>query len=104
MARKGRRSMDGSTSEQVSSGLREIETRMSATLRPHWCVSSGVLQVKATIEAAIRDCPRLPSLIVFDLDYTLWPTWCECHSASEDMPLFAGSREVLDACRYACKP
>ncbi|CAL8467975.1 g7513 [Coccomyxa elongata] len=47
----------------------------------------------------LQDAPRPPQLIVFDLDYTLWPFWCEMYTVNDTPSLYPESRGILEACR-----
>jgi len=40
---------------------------------------------------------QLPGLVVLDLDYTLWPYYCECRSKSFAPTLYPDAMAILDA-------
>lgn len=43
----------------------------------------------------------LPGIVVFDLDYCLWPYWCEMKTARDKATLYPESLAVLNALRCA---
>lgn len=60
---------------------------------------SSMTNCQAEVVAALDRASALPSLVVFDLDYTLWPYWCEMKQATDTPHLYPEARQVLDALR-----
>jgi len=53
--------------------------------------------------AALRRARRLPELIVWDLDCTLWPFWCAHESALASWPYEIGRLLQLELSAYRCE-
>lgn len=53
--------------------------------------------VKSEALRLLNTAQLLPRLLVLDLDYTLWPFYCECRSKSDNPRLYPQARGILNA-------
>lgn len=61
-----------------------------------WPCGCVVAQAKEALETA----SYCPAVVVFDLDYCLWPFWCEMYTPEDTPRLYPEAEAVLDAVRW----